>query len=149
LLPLSVVVQFDSQGDPNYSATRPPCNSATGQTSACLNVGYAESTDGGKTWGSSIQVTDTPTNLDYEQFGGRRVPFFGDYITVAAQGDTIGAAWTDQRNTVGAADTSGDNDGADVAGDPETGGSCTSSLDTCFDGTGGLDQNIYAATITP
>jgi hypothetical protein len=94
-------------------------------------------------------VTDTPTNPNYEQFGGRRVPFFGDYITVAAQGNIIGAVWTDQRNTVGAADASGDKDGADIAGDPETGGACTSSLSTCFDLTGGLDQNIYAATITP
>jgi hypothetical protein len=142
-------IWYDSRGDANYSATRPPCNSATGQTSACLNVRYAESADGGKIWGSSIQVTETPTNLNYEQFGGRLVPFFGDYITVAAQGDTLGAVWTDQRNTVGATDASGDNDGADVAGDPETGGTCTSSFSTCFDGTGGLDQNIYAATLTP
>jgi len=142
-------IWYDSRGDSNYSATRPPCNSASGQTSACLNVRYAESADGGMTWGSSIQVTNMPTNLNYEQFGGRLVPFFGDYITVAAQGDTIGAVWTDQRNTVGAADPSGDNDGADVAGDPETGGTCTSSFTTCFDGTGGLDQNIYSATITP
>jgi hypothetical protein len=142
-------IWYDSRNDPNYSATRAPCNSATGQTSACLNVRYAESTDGGKTFGPSIQVTDAPTNLNYEQFGGRLVPFFGDYITVAAQGDTIGAVWTDQRNTVGAADTSGDNDGADVAGAPETGGSCTSSFTKCFDGTGGLDQNIYAAVIKP
>ena len=139
----------DSRGDPNYAPTRAPCNSATGQTTACLNVRYAESTDGGKTWSSSIQVTDTPTNLNYEQFGGRLVPFFGDYITVAAVGSTVGATWTDQRNTVGAADPTGDNDGADVAGDPETGGTCTSSLTTCFDGTGGLDQNIYSAPITP
>jgi hypothetical protein len=142
-------VWYDSQGDRNYAPGRAPCNSATGQTSACLNVRYAESADGGKTWGSSIRVTDKPTNLNYEQFGGRLVPFFGDYITVAAQGDTVGAVWTDQRNTVGAADPSGDNDGADVAGDPETGGSCTSSLNNCFDGTGGLDQNIYSASITP
>ena len=142
-------IWYDSQGDPNYSATRAPCNTASGGTTACLNVRYAESTDGGKTWSTSIQVTDAPTNLNYEQFGGRLVPFFGDYITVAAQGDTIGAVWTDQRNTVGAADPSGDNDGADVAGDPETGGTCTSSFDACFDGTGGLDQNIYSAVITP
>jgi hypothetical protein len=142
-------IWYDSQGDSTYSATRPPCNSVSGQTSACLHVRYAESTDGGKTWGASIQVTDTPTNLNYEQFSGRLVPFFGDYITVAAQGDTIGATWTDQRNTFGAGDLSGDKDGADVAGDPETGGSCTSSLTTCFDGTGGLDQNIYSASITP
>jgi hypothetical protein len=112
-------------------------------------VRYAESTDSGKTWQRSVQVTDTPTNLNYEQFGGRRVPFFGDYITVAAQGDTIGAVWTDQRNTVSAADPSGDNDSADVAGDPETGGTCTSLTTTCFDGTGGLDQNIYSSQISP
>jgi hypothetical protein len=142
-------IWYDSRGDANYAPTRPPCNSASGQTTACLNVRYAESADGGKTWSSSIKVTDTPTNLNYEQFGGRLVPFFGDYITVAAVGSTVGATWTDQRNTVAAADPSGDNDGADVAGDPETGGSCTSSFTTCFDGTGGLDQNIYSAAITP
>jgi Neuraminidase (sialidase) len=146
---------YDSRGDPQYSPTRAPCNSASGATSACLNVRYAESTDGGKTWGSSIRVTSQPTNPNYEQFGGRLVPFFGDYLTVAVQpptatqGAAIGVVWTDQRNTVGAADPSGDNDGADVAGDPETGGSCTSSLTTCFDLTGGLDQNIYTAVITP
>jgi hypothetical protein len=142
-------IWYDSRNDPNYAATRAPCNSAAGQTTACLNVRYAESTDGGKTWGSSVQVTDKSINPNYEQFGGRLVPFFGDYITVAAQGNTIGAVWTDQRNTVGAPDPSGDNDGADVSGDPETGGSCTSSFTTCFDSTGGLDQNIYSALITP
>jgi hypothetical protein len=140
---------YDSQGDPNYSPDRAPCNSATGATSACLNVRLAESGDGGKTWGSSVQVTDTATNPNYEQFGGRLVPFFGDYLTVAAQGSTVGVVWTDQRNTVGAPDPSADNDGADVAGDPETGGACTSSFTTCFDGTGGLDQNIYTAVVTP
>jgi hypothetical protein len=142
-------IWYDSAGDPNFSPSRAPCNSATGHTSACLNVRFAESTDGGHTFGPSTQVTDMPTNPNYEQFGGRLVPFFGDYITVAAEGDAIGAVWTDQRNTMGAPDPSGDNDGADVAGDPETGGTCTSSLTTCFDGTGGLDQNIYTAQITP
>ncbi len=38
---------------------------------------------------------------------------------------------------------------SDHPSDPETGGTCTSSLNACFDGTGGLDQNIYSATITP
>ncbi len=142
-------IWYDSRGDTNYAATRAPCNSATGQTSACLNVRYAESTDGGLTWSASVQVNSTPTNPNYEQFGGRLVPFFGDYITVAAQGDTIGAVWTDQRDTVGAADPNGDNDGADVAGSPETDGTCTSSFTNCFDSTGGLNQNIYAAPIVP
>ncbi len=142
-------IWYDSRNDPDYAATRPPCNSATGHTSACLNVRYAESLDGGATWSPSTQVTDKATNPNYEQFGGRLVPFFGDYITVAAQGSTIGATWTDQRDTIGAPDLTADNDGADVSGDPETGGTCTSSLTTCFDGTGGLDQNIYSAVITP
>jgi hypothetical protein len=142
-------IWYDSRNDPNYGPMAAPCNSPSGATYACLNVRYAESSDGGLTWSSSVQVTDTPTNPNYEQFGGRLVPFFGDYITVAAHNDTIGAVWTDQRDTVQADDPSGDDDGADVAGDPETGGSCTSSLTACFDTTGGLDQNIYSAPITP
>jgi hypothetical protein len=143
------LIWYDSRNDPSYSPTRPPCNSDTGATSACLNVEYASSTDGGKTWSAPTQVTDTQTNPNLEQFGGRRIPFFGDYITVSAVGSTIGAVWTDQRNAVLAADPSGDKDGADVAGDPETGGKCTSAFDDCFDGTGGLDQNIYSSVITP
>jgi hypothetical protein len=140
-------VYYDSVGDPNYSPDRAPCNSATGAGSACLNVRYAESTNGGATW-TSTQVTDAATNPNYEQFGGRLVPFFGDYIMVGAVGSTVGAVWTDTRNVVGASDASADNDNDDVAGDPETGGNCTSSLTTCFDGTGGLDQNIYTANIS-
>lgn len=142
-------IWYDSRNDPDYAPTQPPCNSATGVTSACLNVRYAESTDGGYTWQPSVQVTDTPTNPDLEQFGGRLVPFFGDYITVAAQGNTVGAVWTDQRDSVLAPDPSGDNESDDVAGSPETGGSCTSTFTSCFDTTGGLDQNIYSASITP
>jgi len=141
-------VYYDSVDDPNYGPTRAPCNSATGAGSPCLNVRYAESTNGGATW-TSVQVTDAPTNPNYEQFGGRRVPFFGDYIMVAAVGSTVAAVWTDSRNVVGAADPAPkDNDNDDVAGDPETGGACTSSLSTCFDGTGGLDQNVYTANIS-
>jgi hypothetical protein len=144
-------IWYDSRNDPNYAPTRAPCNDANGLTYPCVNVRYAESSDGGETWSPSIPVTDTPTNPNLEQFGGRLVPFFGDYITVAAQGDTVGAVWTDQRDAALGAEQSGtDQDGADVAGDPETvGGTCTSSVDTCFDTTSGLDQNIYASTITP
>ena len=141
-------VYYDSSGDPNYSPTRPPCNSATGAGSACLNVRYSESTDGGASW-AHAQVTNVPTNPNYEQFGGRRIPFFGDYIMVSAVGSAVGAVWTDSRNVVGAADPTGDKDMDDVAGDPETGGTCTSSLSPCFDATSGLDQNIYTASITP
>jgi hypothetical protein len=143
------LIWYDSRADTTYAPSRPPCNDASGMTSACLNVMYASSTDGGMTWSAPTTLTDAQTNPNLEQFGGRQIPFFGDYITVAAVGDAIGAVWTDQRNAVVADDPSGDNDGADVAGDPETGGSCTSSLDACFDGTGGLDQNIYSTVVTP
>jgi hypothetical protein len=144
-------IWYDSRDDPNYGPLTAPCNDTNGVTYACLNVRYAESSDGGQTWSSSTQVTDTPTNPNLEQFGGRLVPFFGDYITVAAQGNTIGAAWTDQRDAALGTEPAGtDQDGADVAGDPETiGGTCTSSVTTCFDTSSGLDQNIYAAPITP
>ncbi|MEO6795542.1 MAG: sialidase family protein [Candidatus Dormibacter sp.] len=143
-------VYYDSSGDPNYSPTRAPCNSATGAGAACLNVHYTSSTDA-VTWTPAIVVNDTPTNPNYEQFGGRRIPFFGDYIMVSSVGNVIGAVWTDSRNVVPGVDGTGtDMDNDDVAGDPETvGGTCTSSLDACFDGTGGLDQNIYTSTITP
>jgi len=139
-------VYYDSAGDPNYDVTRAPCNSASGAGGTCLNVRYAESIDGGSSWTPTV-VTDVPINPNFEQFGGRRVPFFGDYLMVGAVGSTVAAVWTDSRNVVGAADPNGDNDGDDVAGDPETGGACTSSFTTCFDGTGGLDQNIYTANI--
>jgi hypothetical protein len=141
------VVYYDSRLDATYSADRAPCNSATGAGSACLAVWYSTSTDGGATW-THTQLTDTLTNPNFEQFGGRRVPFFGDYIMVAAVGSSIQAVWTDSRDVVPGTELAGrDNDGDDVAGDPETGGACTSSLNTCFDGTGGLDQNIYSQIV--
>src|SRR5579864_584523 len=141
------VVYYDSRADgSNYSPVRAPCNSPTGQGSKCLGVWYSSSGDGGATW-THTDLTDTLTNPNLEQFGGRLVPFFGDYIMVAAVGTSIQAVWTDQRDAALAADPTGDNDGNDVAGDPETGGSCTSSLTDCFDKTHGLDQNIYSQII--
>jgi hypothetical protein len=144
------VVYYDSRADTSYSPNRAPCNSATGVGSACLAVWYSASTDGGSTWTHQL-LTDSLTNPNFEQFGGRLIPFFGDYIMVSAVGASIAAVWTDSRDVATAADTSSssDQDGNDVAGDPETvGGTCTSSLNTCFDGTGGLDQNIYTTNVS-
>jgi len=143
------VVWYDSRGDGGYSPSRPPCTDASKHTSACLNVEYASSDDGGDTWNPAFAVTDALTNPNLEQFSGRAIPFFGDYIAVSAVGNTVGAVWTDQRDAVLASDDDGDADGADVAGDPAAGGSCTDIFSTCFDGTGGIDQNIYSASITP
>src|SRR5262249_44897266 len=33
-------IWYDSANDPDYSATRAPCNNTSGQTTACLNVRY-------------------------------------------------------------------------------------------------------------
>ncbi len=142
-------VYYDSMGDSNYRATRAPCNSATGAGSACLNVRYAKSTNHGATW-TSIQLTDVgaATNPNFEQFGGRRVPFFGDYIMVSAVGSTVAAAWTDSRDVVPGTENAGqDMDNDDIVGDPETTVTCTGIASICFD-QGGLDQNIYTQSIS-
>ena len=137
------VVYYDSRADSGYSAGRAPCNSATGMGSACLAVWYSTSTDGGATWTHQV-LTDALTNPNFEQFGGRRIPFIGDYIMVSAVGGSIAAVWTDSRDVV----VGGGPDGNDVAGDPAAGGTCTSSFSACFDGTGGLDQNIYTTNVS-
>jgi hypothetical protein len=139
-------VYYDSAGDPDYAASRPPCNNAAGHGSNCLNVTYSVSRDHGQTWAATT-VTSVETNPNYEQFGGRKIPFFGDYIMVSAAAGAVAAAWTDSRDVV-AAPAAHNVDGDDVAGDPGAGGSCTSSFDSCFDGTGGLDQNIYTASLS-
>lgn len=143
------VVYYDSRADgSNYSPRRAPCNSPGSSTtpstgSACLGVWYSSSTDGGATW-SHQELTSALTNPNLEQFGGRLVPFFGDYIMVSAVGSSIAAVWTDQRDAV----VAGGPDGNDVLGDPAAGGTCTSSFNNCFDLTGGLDQNIYTANVS-
>lgn len=138
-------VYYDSRSDANYAPNRAPCNSATGMGSACLDVYYSTSTDGGLTWSHS-KLTDVPTNPNYEQFGGRLVPFFGDYIMVSAVGSHVQAVWTDQRDAVPAPANNPDNN--DPNGDPHAGGACTSVFTTCFDMTGGEDQNIYSAIVS-
>jgi hypothetical protein len=136
-------VYYDSRADINYSPTTAPCNDAAGNGYACLNVWYSSSTDGGVNW-SHQKLTSAPTNPNFEQFGGRTVPFFGDYIMVSAVGDSVAAVWTDARNV----NADPGQDGNDPAGDSHNSGLCTSSFTTCFDVTGGLDQNIYTANVT-
>lgn len=135
-------VYYDSRMDPNYLATRAPCNDAAGNGYACLNVWYSSSTNGGTTW-AHVKLTSVPTNPNFEQFGGRTVPFFGDYIMVAAVGSSVEAVWTDARDVVAGPDS----DGNDPLGDTHNGGVC-GAFSTCFDLTGGLDQNIYTANVS-
>jgi hypothetical protein len=140
------VMWWDSRNDPAYSPLRPIGNTASGLTTQSLDVYAARSNDRGETWTTPVKLTDYRSNGNWEQFGGRTVPFGGDYLWVTSMGDFAYSVWTDWRNTVAGTDpreTEDTDDGADVkqcrAFDASTG---TYGADTCPHA-GGLDQDIY------
>ncbi|WP_328995749.1 hypothetical protein OG394_13915 [Kribbella sp. NBC_01245] len=107
---------------------------------------YATSANGGASWVVS-QVSTVNTMPQYEQFGDRDVPFFGDYNYIAASGTTAFMTWTDHRDVVAGNDPRYPVDGVDGfdvlqcrAANPDG----TFGPDTCPNA-GGLDQNIYGA----
>lgn len=140
----------DSRVDPCFSQERPAGNCADGTAPAggSLTSWAATVSETGSTV-ASAQVATTTWNPNWEQFGGRTVPFYGDYDTVASGGGATYFDWTDNRDVAPATGTDGDPDGGgnDVAGDPHTGGACTVYSATCFDLTHGLDQNAYLAQL--
>ncbi|MEP6639135.1 MAG: sialidase family protein [Chloroflexota bacterium] len=144
---------WDSRNDPTYSRTRPIGNDAAGNTFASLDVFGAMSTNGGSTWTSSTApLTTVRSNPNYEQFGGRTVPFAGDYLWVTSHGTTAFGVWTDWRDTVqgpdpreGTANEDEDNGSADVLQCRTFTAAGGWSGDTCPH-LGGIDQNIYGGT---
>ena len=88
------------------------------------------------------------SNPNYEQFGGRTVPFGGDYLWISSVGAFAYGAWTDWRDTVAGGDQREgptddyDSDGADVLQCRTLLASGAWSNDKC-PRDGGLDQNIY------
>ena len=117
-----------------------------------LDTFSATSVDGGGSW-TYADVSSVTQMPQYEQFGNRDVPFHGDYNYISAEGSTVLMTWTDQRDTRPGDDpryTNGDGtDGFDVfqtrlcSGTPPSCGADTTP------NAGGLDQNIYGATIAP
>jgi hypothetical protein len=99
---------------------------------------------------TSTEVSTERTMPQYEQFGNRDIPFFGDYNYIDAMSGTVLMNWTDEREAVPGNDpryTDGDGtDGFDVhqCRVQSTDGSW--SADTCPNA-GGLDQNIFGAII--
>jgi hypothetical protein len=92
-------------------------------------------------------VSTVDTMPQYERFGDRDVPFFGDYNYIAASGSTAFMTWTDHRDVVPGTDPRYPVDGTDGfdvlqcrAANPDG----TFGADTCPNA-GGLDQNIYGA----
>jgi hypothetical protein len=149
------LIYYDSRADSGYSVNRPPGNDASGKnvcisngvgTQPCdvLDTYIATSTNGGSTW-TKTKVSSIGNQPDYEQFGGRTVPFYGDYISVDARAGALFGVWTDQRDVVPGSDirenaNPADGDGFDVK-------QCRTSAtaaDTCPNA-GGLDQNVYGA----
>lgn len=90
---------WDSRNDPCYSPARPIGNCADRTTVPSLDVFAAVSNDHGSTWTGQTRITDVTSNPNYEQFGGRTVPFAGDYLWVTSLGGFSFGTWTDWRNT--------------------------------------------------
>jgi len=96
---------WDSRNDPAYSPTRPVGNDSTGHVYRSLDV-YASATTTATpgAWSTATRVSDQTTNPNFEQFGGRTVPFAGDYLWIDAVGAFSYGVWTDWRDTVSGTD---------------------------------------------
>jgi hypothetical protein len=118
-----------------------------------LETWYSSSTDGGATW-SHAKASSVIYVQNYEQFGNRDVPFFGDYNYVDVVGSKVLMNWTDSRDTVAGTDPRYDIPA--VAPDNGTDGfdviQCRVfsmgvwSADNCPNA-GGLDQQIWGLVL--
>jgi hypothetical protein len=146
------VMWWDSRNDPT-------CLTATTCADRHVVPGsldvYAStfSTSAGPTGALARRLTTTGSNPNYEQFGGRTVPFAGDYLWIDSVQGTTYAAWTDWRDTAAGSHpretttpgTAEPGEGADVLQCRFTRTDGSISGDTC-PRAGGLDQNIYASS---
>jgi len=140
---------WDSRNDVNNDAStfrqRPVGNDANGNVGPALDVYAATRPVSGGGWSAATRMSDVTTNPNYEQFGGRTVPFAGDYLWIDSKMGVTYGVWTDWRDTLPGVDlreTAQDETGADVlqcrtvkADGSVTGVTCPRA--------GGLDQNIY------
>ena len=140
---------WDSRNDQNNDVSsfrqRPVGNDASGNVAPSLDVYAATRAVTGGAWTAAQRMSDVTTNPNYEQFGGRTVPFAGDYLWIDSKAGVTFGVWTDWRDTVAGVDQreiTQDETGADVL-------QCrTQRPDSSFTGdtcprAGGLDQNIY------
>jgi hypothetical protein len=130
-----------------HVAANPPGSVSTG---AAVQSIYATSANEGSSWTSSV-ASSVAYPLNWEQFGNRDIPFFGDYNYISAVGSTVLMNWADGRDTVAGTDpryTNGDGtDGFEVrqcrTQNPTT---LVWSADNCPNA-GGLDQQIWGLVI--
>jgi hypothetical protein len=140
---------WDTRNDVNNDAStfriRPPGNDADGNVAESFDVYAATRPIDGGSWTSAVKLTDEQSNGQYEQFGGRTVPFGGDYLWIDSKNGVTFGTWTDWRNTVPGTDlreTEQDESGADVLQCRFEKDDGSISGDTC-PRDGGLDQDIY------
>jgi hypothetical protein len=139
-------IWWDSRNDRCYSTTRPLGNCAGGATVPSLDAFAASGSTATLAWSSATRLSDASSNPNWEQFGGRTVPFGGDYLYLSSVGTSSFGTWTDWRNVVPGSDLreggDGDADSADVRQCRTQNPDGSISGDSCPWG-GGLDQNIY------
>jgi hypothetical protein len=135
------VLWWDSYRDSCYSPMRPIGNCADRSLSPSLDV-YGTTLNAGLTAVAKTRLTDVTSNPNWDQFGGRTVPFAGDYLWIDSAGGTTYGVWTDYRDTVAGNDprTTGTNGDVLQCRTARSDGSYTG--DKC-PRDGGLDQNIY------
>jgi hypothetical protein len=136
-------VPFENQ----HTAANPPgsISSAAGVESF-----YSTSANGGASWTTTV-ASSVAYKLNWEQFGNRDIPFFGDYNYISAVGSKVLLTWADGRDVVPGTDpryTNGDGtDGFEVFQTR----TCTGTPPSCGADTtpnaGGLDQNIWGLVI--
>ena len=142
-------IWWDSRNDPCYSPKRPLGNCADKSTVPSLDAFAASGSAATLTWSPAMRLSDVTSNPNWEQFGGRAVPFGGDYLYISSVGTFSYGTWTDWRNVVPGTDPreggDADDDQADVKQCRVQNADGSFGPDTCpF--LGGLDQNIYGAT---
>ena len=134
-----ITVPFENQ----WVASNPPGAVSSGPG---VETFYSTSSNGGTSW-TTTKASSVAYKLNWEQFGNRDIPFFGDYNYISAVGSKVFLDWTDGRDTVPGTDpryTNGDGtDGFDVFQTR----ACTGTPPSCGADTtpnaGGLDQNIW------
>src|SRR6266513_1623031 len=111
-------IWWDSRNDPCYDPRRPLGNCADRSTVPSIDAYAASGSTSTLAWSSATRLSSVTSNPKWEQFGGRTVPFGGDYLYISSVGSFSYGTWTDWRNVVAGSDLreggDTDNDAADV-----------------------------------
>ena len=132
----------------NHHTANPP--GATSSAAGVQSFYSSSSATGTPSWTTTL-ASSVAYKLNWEQFGNRDIPFFGDYNYISAVGSKVLMTWADGRDTRPGVDpryTNGDGtDGFEVFQTR----ACTGTPPSCGADTtpnaGGLDQNIWGLVI--